>query len=402
MTAEPQPQWQGLDEPARVDTSERDPVFLLTGKKGSQIRLSEGAHQLLRLRGAGVTSEEISAALGRKGQTVSAEEIETRYNDLLKRIAAIEERASDNPLGFWVRIRLLPATWVQRIVRYLRSAYRPVPSAVLLTAIAAFFTALFILRPMIDTSSSAFWIGYGLFLVSVLLHELGHASACAAFGVQPSEIGATLYLIYPALYSDVSAAWQLPRRQRVVVDLGGMYFQFLIGAVYLLAYQLSGWAPLKMAVLMILGSGVFSLNPIFKFDGYWVVADSLGVTNLSQQPSRVLRHLWQRLRGRPVEPLPWSPRVSLILSVYSVLSVTVWGWFLWRMGPRVAMILVQLPGQLAALAGGTRGVSLPSLLMSLFMTGLSLFISWRLLRSMILAPAVNVTRRLWSRFKEAS
>jgi putative peptide zinc metalloprotease protein len=402
MTAAPQAHWQGLDEPARVDTSEREPVFLLTGKKGSQIRLSASAHQLLRLRNAGVTAAEISEALARKGQTVSAEEIETRYNGVLQRIAAIEERASDNPMGFLVRLRLLPAAWVQRIVRPLRAAYRPLPSAVLLACIVAFFAALFVLRPAIDTTSSAFWIGYGFFMLSVLIHELGHASACAAFGVPPSDIGATLYLIYPSLYSDVSGAWQLPRRQRVAVDLGGMYFQFLIGAVYLLAYQFSAWAPLKMAVLMILGSGVFSLNPIFKFDGYWVVADSLGVTNLSQQPSRVLRHLWQRLRGRPTEPLPWSPRVSLILSVYSVLSFTVWGWFLWRMGPRLAGILAKLPAQLAQLAGGAHGVSLSSLLMSLFMAGLSLFISWRLLRSMILRPAATVTRRLWSRFREAS
>lgn len=390
--------WQGLDEPALVDTCERGPVFLLTGRNGSRLRLSKSAHQLLRLRNAGHTSEAIAEALGRKGTAVTAAELETRYQTLLERIGTIESGASDNPMGFWFRIPLLPEALVARLVAPLRVAFRPAVAALLLAFTFAGGAWLALVRPSAHWSPSSFWLGYVLLLISVLIHELGHASACAAFGVRPSDIGATLYVIYPALYSDVSGAWQLPRRQRVVVDLGGLYFQFVIGGVYAAAYALTGWIPFLAAVLMIVGSSVFALNPIFKFDGYWMVADALGVTNLSRQPSRILGHFFKRLRGRPTEPLPWSARMTATLAFYSVLSFAVWGWFLSRLGPRIWSIVKNLPPQIAGFASGSPDVQLSSLLMSVFMAVLTLFISWRMIRSLLLRPLLSAIQRLRQRW----
>ena len=389
--------WEGLDERWVVDTSERQPVFLLTGRNGSRLRLSESAHQLLRLKSDGVTSEAIAEALRRTGKEVSAEEIEARYRKLLDSIEAIERGSNANPMGFWFRIRLLPQALVVRIVSHLTPAFQPATAALLLAFVVLSAAWLVALRPPIAWSGSSFWIGYALLLVSVLIHELGHASACAHFGAKPSDIGATLYLIYPALYSDVSAAWHLPRRQRVVVDVGGLYFQFVAGAVYAVAYALSGWQPFWVAVLMILGSSVFSFNPIFKFDGYWMLADSLGVTNLSRQPSRILAHTLRRLRGRPTEPLPWSAAMTATLACYSVLSFAVWGWFLWMLGPRLASIVAGLPPQVAAFIHRSPDAKLSSLLMSVFMAGLTLFISWRMVRSLLLNPLMNAVRRLKQR-----
>lgn len=387
--------WQGLEEASRVDTSEREPVFLLTSRKGSRIRLSASAHQLLRLKQSGVPSETIAEALSRKGRQVTAAEIDSRYRELLERIEKIEQGANDNPLGFWFRLRLLPEALVARLASRLQVAFAPGPAAVLLVVTIACLAALALFPPAAQ-AGSAFWPGYGLLLLSLVVHELGHASACARFGVRPGEIGATLYLIYPALYSDVSGAWQLPRGQRVLVDLGGMYFQLAAGAVYAAAYAFSGWEPLRVAVLMILGTGVFSLNPIFKFDGYWVLADALGVTNLSRQPARVLGHYYARLRGRPAAPLPWSGRITGALAFYSVLSFVVWGVFLWRLGPHVVQMVASLPPQVAGLAQGASRAQVSSLLASLFMAALTLFIAWRLVRSLA-APPVRAAMRWLAR-----
>jgi putative peptide zinc metalloprotease protein len=383
-----------LDDPRRVDTSERHPVFLLAGKNGSRLRLSESAQKLLRLRGAGVSSEAIAEALARGGKAVSAAEVEARYRELLARIETIERASGDNPMGFWFRFRLLPEALVARLASFLALAFEPRAAAVLVLLAAVAGVRLAELRPAAEWSAASFWLGYVLLVVSVVAHELGHASACAYFGVRPSDIGATLYLIYPALYSDVSGAWRLPRRQRVVVDLGGMYFQLLCGGAYAAAYAVTGWQPFWVAILMILGSGVFSLNPIFKFDGYWVVADALGVTNLSRQPKRVLGHWWKRLRGRPSAPLPWSGGVASTLAVYSVLTIAVWAVFLWRLGPRIVAIVAGLPPQIAAFAAGEGEASLPSLLMSAFMAALTLYISVRMVRSMIVRPLYGAVRRL--------
>ncbi|NJM95342.1 MAG: M50 family metallopeptidase [Acaryochloridaceae cyanobacterium CSU_5_19] len=135
------------------------------------------------------------------------------------------------------------------------------------------------------------------FMISLLMHELGHASACVRYGGRPSEIGFTVYLLWPAFYSDVSDAWRLKRWQRVVVDLGGVFFQLAVAAVYVFLYQQTGWQAYQIALALIIGSCLMTLNPVFKFDGYWVFADAFGITNLSQQPSRIIAYYLQRCGG---------------------------------------------------------------------------------------------------------
>jgi len=166
-----------------------------------------------------------------------------------------------------------------------------------------------------------------------MFHELGHSAACRRYGASPSDIGFTIYLIYPAFYSDVSSSWQLSRWQRVAVDLGGNYFQCIAATIFALGFYITHWPALRIAQLMILSTCVFSLNPFFKFDGYWVMADMLGVTNLASQPFRIGKHLLARLMKRSSAPLPWPPVVTSILLVYSLFTTSVWSIFLWKLFP---------------------------------------------------------------------
>lgn len=391
-------QWQGLEERWVLDTSEDEPVYLLEGRNGSRIRVSESAHKLLALRASGVTSEAIAEVLAAQGQEVSGEEIEEKYQGLCARIEKIESEPPSINVGYLFRVPILRENLVVAIASRVKGFFRPRWVAVFLAAIFASLWGPIFLQPPSEFSPSGFWLGYALLLVSVLIHEFGHAGACAYYGARPSDIGATLYLIYPALYSDVSAAWRLSRRQRVVVDLGGMYFQFTVGAVYMAAYALTGWRPFWVGFLMILGSTMFSLNPIFRFDGYWVIADSLGVTNLGSQPARVISHVFQRLRGRPTDPLPWSPKVTITLTVYSVLTFLVFGFFFSMLGPRIWSMASSLPGQLRAYWQGEPGASLGGLLMAIAMAALITFISYRLLRAMVVQPILALIRKLRQKY----
>lgn len=387
----PERTWQEWG--GQIDVAESENVYLLDGRNGSRIRVSSGARTLLRLVGSGTGFDEIAAAVSRgRDEPVTAEVVEERYRDLVRRIERIEETSRSTPPGFFLRFRLLSERHVVALCRPLTRAFEPKIAVLLVASIAAFVAALALRWPATDLDPASFWIGYGLLLVSVLIHELGHASACAYFGARPSDIGATLYLIYPALYSDVSSAWGLKRGQRVVVDLGGSYFQLVVGAVYLAAWRLTGWEPLAVAVLMILGNSVFSLNPIMKFDGYWVLADALGVSNLGKQPGRMVRHFWRRLRGRPVDPLPWSPLLTAVLSLYSVVSLAVWGLFLAYVGPRVGGMILALLPELRALLAGTG--SLPSFMRSLALAAVMTFVCVKMLQMMVVAPIVQGVRHL--------
>src|SRR6185503_12260744 len=81
---------------------------------------------------------------------------------------------------------------------------------------------------------------------------------------------------------------------------------------------------------------LLSLNPFLKFDGYWVVADALGVTNLGRQPARVARRQFRRLRGEAVEPLPWPPLVAWAVGLYALATTAFLAWFLAGVVPVVA------------------------------------------------------------------
>lgn len=323
---------RGVEERLIVDTSEGRPVYMLVGEKGSYLRLSKSTYQLLRQVSRGVSFEQLAEAMCQQGgRQVTAAEVEAAYQRVVKRIAEIEERTERSKGGFWFRRRLVPGAVVSRIATVFSVAFRPAVALVLVAAILA--AVGLATRFVLNIQPGHFWWSYGLFVASLMAHETGHASACARYGARPGDIGLTTYFIYPSFYCDVSAAWELKRWQRVVVDLGGVYFQLIFGAGCAVAYALTSWEPLGGALVFIAGSCLFSLNPILKFDGYWVVADALGVTNLAQQPSRIMRYLVGRARGQAVRPLPWPPLVSGVLMIYSVVSVCFWVWFLWRLFP---------------------------------------------------------------------
>jgi putative peptide zinc metalloprotease protein len=190
-----------------------------------------------------------------------------------------------------------------------------------------------------------------------------------------------------------------------VVDLGGVYFQLVVGAGYVFGYALTGWEPLRVATVFILGSCLFSLNPILKFDGYWVVADALGVTNLDRQPGRVVRHLWARLRGRPAPALPWSPSVTIMLAAYSALTICFWAWFLWRIAPtllshaaRAVGVIATLIVQLASSPAWPDGTLLQEATSAAYVLLLAGLISWRLIRTI----PIGITYCLRSRSRSTA
>ncbi len=146
--------------------------------------------------------------------------------------------------------------------------------------------------------ASAYLVGYLLILFSVLFHEFGHLSACTYFDCPHGEIRLGLYLVFPVFYANVSPAWRLERKARVVVDLAGMYFQLLMTIPVSLLFHLTG-EPLWLLLFLELDAMIlFSLNPFLRFDGYWLCSDLLGVPNLRSRSQLLMKTLWHRLLGR--------------------------------------------------------------------------------------------------------
>jgi putative peptide zinc metalloprotease protein len=193
-----------------------------------------------------------------------------------------------------LKITLVPEAMVMRLARHLTWCFDRRLAAVTLTLFIAIVAAT-IGRATGAVLTAVSGVGvpilYGAALLSVLVHEFGHAAACLRYGCPPGRIGIGLYVILPALFTDVTRAWRLPARRRAVVDLGGLYFQSAL-LVGLGAYGLLTSSAIALQLVWITVFSMFyTLNPVFKMDGYWLLSDLSGLPNLHRRMGEGVRGL---------------------------------------------------------------------------------------------------------------
>jgi putative peptide zinc metalloprotease protein len=162
-----------------------------------------------------------------------------------------------------------------------------------------------------------------VFALSVLssgFHEFGHAAACRYGGATPGGMGMGLYLVFPAFYTDVTDAYRLPRRDRLRIDLAGLYFNALV-AVHTMVVWLC-WridALLLLVALQILQM-VKQLSPVIRADGYHILSDATGVPDLYAHIGPTLRTL---LPGRRRSASALTGRARLLVTVWVLIVVPV-------------------------------------------------------------------------------
>jgi putative peptide zinc metalloprotease protein len=264
------------------------------------------------------TSAEVATVIGKKtGRDVSAENVEYLL-EKLHPLGLIEvnrahesEEALDRPqmaLGLRVKKRVVPVRTVRGASRVLQHLFI-LPIVVVVVGAFVALVIDMVLSGHLSTSVAALinhpqltLVLFGLLLVSMVFHEMGHASACRYGGATPGEIGGGLYLMWPALYTNVTDAYRLDRAGRVRTDLGGIYFNAVFCVVLGAIYQVTGYAPLILAVATTTILMLEQLLPFVRFDGYWIVSDLAGVPDLFPRFASALHRLvpGSRPRGRHV------------------------------------------------------------------------------------------------------
>lgn len=159
-----------------------------------------------------------------------------------------------------------------------------------------------------------------------VLHEIGHAVACERYGGKVTEAGFLLYLFQPGFYTNVNDAWMLPRGQRAVVALAGVYFEAWIYCacvvVWYFSRPFSTINQLAFILTVVLSSRIVAnLFPFLRLDGYFLLADLLAVQNLRPKSIVYLASkvpLW----GRSFRPARLPTRAERAIFVgYGVLSL---------------------------------------------------------------------------------
>ena len=159
-----------------------------------------------------------------------------------------------------------------------------------------------------------------------LWHELGHGYACKNFGGRVPDMGMMLFFLNPCAYVDASASWGFPRtRDRLIVSLGGMYFESMIACAALFVWAFAGDSMIaSRAHHVVVMSGfvtlLFNANPLMRYDGYYILADLVGIPNMrSKSQLEMRRHLKRWFLGIQ-SPSKLPPTTSLLLLVFGIAS----------------------------------------------------------------------------------
>lgn len=133
-----------------------------------------------------------------------------------------------------------------------------------------------------------------------LLHELGHAIATKANGGEVHEMGVMLLVLMPIPYVDASSATAFRGKgSRMLVGAAGMLVELFIAAVATVLWvYLEPGTERAIAYNVILVAGVstllFNLNPLLRYDGYYILSDYLEIPNLGQRANDYVGYLVNR------------------------------------------------------------------------------------------------------------
>jgi putative peptide zinc metalloprotease protein len=165
----------------------------------------------------------------------------------------------------------------------------------------------------------------GMMSLSKVIHELGHASAASHFGCRVPAMGMALLLGMPVLWTDVTDAWRLPRRnERLIIDAAGMIAELTLAVIATLLWTALPDGPLRSGIYLLASTAWIitlgiNLNPFMRFDGYYLLVDALDIPNLQDRSFALARwRLRESLFGFGI-PIPehWPKRREQFLTIYA-------------------------------------------------------------------------------------
>lgn len=142
-----------------------------------------------------------------------------------------------------------------------------------------------------------------LYLALILiktLHEFGHSFAVRRFGGEVHTMGIMFLIFNPLPYMDATAAWTFRSKwKRVFVGSAGMITEVFVAACAVFVWANTGAGVINslaynMMFIASVSTVLFNINPLLRFDGYYILSDLLDIPNLHAQSSQHLRHLVER------------------------------------------------------------------------------------------------------------
>src|SRR6476619_866217 len=294
-------------------------------------------------------AERVSAAYGR---SVTPDNVRTLVDQQLRPMGLLarpdgsqpEVKKSNPLLALRFKYAVTDPERTRRLTAPFARLFNPVVVVAVMVAFAAVCWWVFMEKGLASATYQAFdkpgllLLVVAITILSAGFHEFGHAAAARRGGATPGVMGAGIYLVWPAFYTDVTDSYRLGRCGRVLTDLGGLYFNAIIAVATAGAWWLTQWDAVLLVVAAQILQMVRQLTPLVRFDGYHVLADVTGVPDL-----------FHRIKPTLLGVLPWRWKndESRILKPWARIVVTAW-------------VLVVVPVLVFSIF--TMGISLPRVL----------------------------------------
>ena len=267
---------------------------------------------------------------------VSADNVRQLVDERLRPLGVIAGASGAEPelqkLDPMLALKLKAALVPERLVNAITTVFKPLFFPPVILAVLAGLIALDVwlfayhgvaqsLREVLY-SPALLMMMLGLVVLSAALHECGHATACAYGGARPGAMGAGLYIVWPAFYTDVTDAYRLGKGGRLRTDLGGVYFNVIFILATAGAYAVTGYEPLLLIIPLQHFEIMHQFLPFIRLDGYYIVSDLTGVPDMFARIKPTLASLlpWKKASDRVTELKPWV-RVAVTIYVLTVVPL---------------------------------------------------------------------------------
>jgi putative peptide zinc metalloprotease protein len=320
----------------------RTPPALVRRADGQVIQLTQLLHLVLSAIDGQRTAGEIAAKVSTAyGKTVSEDNIETLMQTQLLPLGLLrradgsqpETKKADPLLGLRFRYVVSNPEQTRRITAPFAVLFHPVVVLPMLAAFAAVCWWVLVTKGLASGAHQAFYqpgLLLAVFALTILsggFHEFGHSAAARYGGATPGVMGAGLYLIWPAFYTDVTDSYRLARGGRVRTDLGGLYFNAIVAVVTFGIWWVWRWDAWLIIIATQILQMVRQLAPLLRFDGYHVLADLTGVPDLFARIKPTLSGLlpqnWRKPENHVLKPWVRGVITTWVLIVVPLLIATV-------------------------------------------------------------------------------
>ena len=255
-----------------------------------------------------------------------------------------ELKRADPLLALKFRFAITNPRSTARVTDPFRVLFRPAVTAAILVGFVTVVAWVFFERGLAASAYDAFerphllLLVFGVTVLSGGFHEFGHAAAARYSGAEPGAMGAGVYLVWPAFYTDVTDSYRLGRAGRIRTDMGGLYFNAVVVVLTFGWWWATGWEALLLLVATQVLQMVQQLLPLLRFDGYHVLADLAGVPDLYQRirPTLLdlLPHRWNAPENRMLKP--WS---RAVITLWVLVTIPMMALMLWALVAAVPRLL---------------------------------------------------------------